>query len=156
MVYKLAMTSNVSLTFSYASPPEVIPDRAAIAVILKEDNVLLVTRHDGRVLFPGGGVNAGETDQKTAIRETGEETGVGIRVVYELGQEPHRNKSAKTVSYLLCEHKCGDPVNAEPDTHESVQWVPISQAIEMMGEEMTSPVRAYLVGIQKRHSQLRT
>lgn len=54
--------------------------RAAVAIIRKDELVLVIARSDGRGLsFPGGFISPWETPQQAALREVFEETGLQIR-----------------------------------------------------------------------------
>lgn len=59
------------------------PIAAAVAIVLREDAVLLVSRANppdaGRWAFPGGKIELGETTEAAALRELREETGVVAR-----------------------------------------------------------------------------
>lgn len=66
--------------------------RKARAIILKDDKLLSikVVFKDGRpdhYLFPGGGVDAGETIKEAAVREAYEEYGVRVCPVKQLGKQ---------------------------------------------------------------------
>jgi 8-oxo-dGTP diphosphatase len=56
--------------------------RAGI-VLIEDDKVALIERHRAGLdyyVFPGGGMNAGETPQQAAIREAMEELGVEVSI----------------------------------------------------------------------------
>ena len=61
--------------------------RAGIVVVDEGRVALIRRRRDGLRyhLFPGGGVEAGETDEDAAIREAHEELGVRVEIVRLLG-----------------------------------------------------------------------
>jgi 8-oxo-dGTP pyrophosphatase MutT (NUDIX family) len=54
----------------------------AVAIVTSSLRVLIGRRRDGtpRWVFPGGKAEPGESPQDAAVRETGEETGLQIRV----------------------------------------------------------------------------
>ena len=57
-------------------------------VLVEDGRVALIRRHrGGRIyhLFPGGGVEAGESDETAAIREALEELGVHVQITRLLG-----------------------------------------------------------------------
>ena len=61
---------------------DVSPDKlrwrpSAYAVVIK-DGRLLTAKHFGRNNLPGGGIELGETPEEAVIRETKEETGIGV------------------------------------------------------------------------------
>lgn len=59
------------------------------AIIFKEDEVVLIKRVKGDrtyYVFPGGGIETGETPEQATIREAYEELGVHIRIEHLLGK----------------------------------------------------------------------
>ncbi|MEX0283048.1 MAG: NUDIX hydrolase [Paracoccaceae bacterium] len=116
-----------------APPPEARPILGALAVVLRDDQVILAKRerpsepaHWG---FPGGHVELGETALKAAARELREETGVIARPLeYLTCVDVLRFDGAgqPVVHYLLaavlCEYVEGTPV-ADDDV-EYAMWVP--------------------------------
>lgn len=59
-------------------------DRAA-AIVIENDRVVLIERRNSRrgklyYLYPGGGIEAGETAEETVVREIAEETGLDVSV----------------------------------------------------------------------------
>jgi 8-oxo-(d)GTP phosphatase len=106
--------------------------RAAGAIVLRRDHVLLVHRpaYDDWS-FPKGKLDRGELAPVAAVREVGEETGVRIRLGVPLARQsyPH-GRSTKVVEYWVG-RVIGDPdvsgylVNDEID---EVDWVPVDKA----------------------------
>jgi 8-oxo-dGTP diphosphatase len=106
--------------------------RAAGAVVLRRDHVLLVHRpaYDDWS-FPKGKLDRGEPAPLAAVREVGEETGVSVRLGVPLARQSYPNgRSTKVVDYWVG-RVLGDPdvsgylVNAEID---EVDWVPVDKA----------------------------
>ncbi len=68
-------------------PPQCDPDvrrRGSVAVVLRENRFLVIRRSahvvaPGALCFPGGGIEAGETEEQALVREFQEELGVAIR-----------------------------------------------------------------------------
>ena len=59
------------------------------AILIEDDKVALIERYrDGKhyFVFPGGGVDEGETSQEAAVREMEEETGLRVTVKRELAE----------------------------------------------------------------------
>ena len=77
--------------------PKRSKDRAAV-VLLDGENVCLIERNrEGRIyyLFPGGGVDPGETYEQAAVREAKEELGLDVelgRLVADLAFKGARQK----------------------------------------------------------------
>lgn len=114
------------------------PKLGAIAVVLHEDQVLLVQRRNppnaGQWGFPGGHVEWGETALKAAARELLEETGVTaaptgyLTNVDVVLRDP---LGAVQYHYLLaavsCDYVAGTPV-ADDDAMDAA-WVPIKAVL---------------------------
>lgn len=64
-------------------------------IILEKDRVALIKRtkpHTTYYVFPGGGIETGETPEEAAIRETYEEIGVHIKIQRLLKVLPYSGK----------------------------------------------------------------
>ena len=103
-----------------------------------EGRILLLKRADEEVwCLPKGTVEAGETLETTAVRETAEETGLQVRllrpvrtVAYGYYWPPEDVNYAKRVSYFLAE-----PVGGRLDLEsgfDGFRWVDRSQALELL------------------------
>ncbi len=71
---------------------DALPTKIAVAVIVDGNRVLIGLREEDTTLagyweFPGGKVEAGESDEAAAVRETWEETGLRVDVVDEYPPE---------------------------------------------------------------------
>lgn len=65
------------------------PRNTARALIIHDGKLLLMERwRDGQHYFsiPGGGIEAGETPEQTAVREVAEETTITIKIIREVAQ----------------------------------------------------------------------
>lgn len=108
------------------------PKLGAIAVVIKDGQVLLVQRRNppnaGQWGFPGGHVELGETALDAAARELHEETGVTATPLRYL-----TNVDVITEGYhyllavVLCDYVGGVPV-ADDDAVDA-QWVQIEAAL---------------------------
>lgn len=114
------------------------PALAALAVVLKDDHVLLVRRRKdpdkGLWGYPGGHVEAGETVAEAAVRELGEETGVMATSGNTLeGLDIIHRDGAGAIShhfYLVavqCHYVTGAPKAA--DDAEEAQWIAIDDVL---------------------------
>ncbi len=118
-----------------SSNSAVQPIAAASAVIIRDDEVLMVKR--GRApnkdlwAFPGGKVLTGERVADAAIRELAEETGVQaeatelITVLDVIAREESRVRYHYLLVVMRCVWRAGEPEAA--DDAAEARWIPISQ-----------------------------
>ncbi len=121
--------------------------KAVRAVILKDDNILLVHTNKGDFKFPGGGMNKEESQEQTLIREVKEETGyiVGdvkekIGVFIERSLDRYRKDFVFEMisTYYLCELTDGI-ADQELDEYEielgfKPIWINLNEAIHVNEE----------------------
>ena len=82
--------------------------RAGI-VLIKDNKVALIERHRAGLdyfVFPGGGVDEGETPEQAAIRETMEELGIEVAIKQKVAEITLGPKSRQI--YFLVEHVSGE------------------------------------------------
>ena len=117
-----------------------------VCVVCYENKVLLVKRKSsGEKLtwvFPGGGVEDGETPMDTAVRELKEETNVDSEPITLIGDRIHPY-TKKHMAYIALrplsfELKIGD------DDLEDVLWVDIEKIEEYFGTPLYETVKDYL------------
>jgi 8-oxo-dGTP diphosphatase len=115
------------------------PKLAALAVMVRADQVLLVRRKNepdaGLWGFPGGHVDLGETALAAAARELKEETSViGRPLHYLTNIDVILKDDCGTVQFhfllaaVLCEYLSGEPA-ADDDVSEAA-WVPIKDVLQ--------------------------
>lgn len=112
---------------SVANENEAQTLRVAIAVVVRDGEVLLVCRQDGTDItwqFPAGIVKPGGSAQKVAIRETLDETGVHCLVREHLGERLHPVTRA-WCDYFVCDYVHGEAVNGDASENAAVAWAPI-------------------------------
>ncbi|MFD9042030.1 NUDIX domain-containing protein [Streptomyces bottropensis] len=102
--------------------------RVAIAVVVREDQVLLVCRRDDGASgitwqFPAGVVKPGVHPDSAAVRETLNETGVRCAVIRNLGARLHP-VTAVECEYFLCEFLAGEATNSDVVENVDVMWAP--------------------------------
>lgn len=121
----------------------------AVAVVTRDDRVLLVCRRDAETSgvtwqFPAGVVKPGSAADHVAVRETLAETGVHCAVRLSLGERVHPVTGVHC-TYWLCDYLAGDVENCDPDENISVIWAPcvqITRFIEV--DRLYPPVLAAL------------
>ena len=83
----------------------------AAAVIVRDGRVLMVQRRvrEGELSwqFPAGEVEAGETPEVAAVRETAEEVSLTVQAIRLLGERVHP-KTGRQMSYVACELVSGN------------------------------------------------
>lgn len=99
--------------------------RIAIAVVLRDDQVLLVRRRDGAAgiswQFPAGIVKPGERAEDVAVRETLGETGVHCSVTEHIGGRIHP-VTGVVCDYFRCSYLAGDAANLDAVENAAVVW----------------------------------
>src|SRR5688572_21469750 len=125
--------------------------RIRAGIILIEDNkVALIERHRAGLhyfIFPGGGVDEGESPEQAAIRETMEELGIEVVIKQKIA-EVHLGPKSRQV-YFLVEQTGGkfgtgtgeEFTHSSPDDPRSGVHVPIWMTFEEMSrQEKVFPV----------------
>lgn len=101
----------------------------------KEIYVLLVKQTNDVVGFPKGHVEAGESEEETALRECLEETAARVRLVagfrQEIGYYMEEYDAYKTVVYFLGQLENGDFTKQESEISE-ICLCPVQEAMDRM------------------------
>jgi 8-oxo-dGTP pyrophosphatase MutT (NUDIX family) len=107
--------------------------RAGI-VLLQGDRVALIERHRAGLdyyVFPGGGVDEGETPERAAVREAMEELGIDVAIKQKIAEIQLGHKSRQI--YFLVEQTAGEfgtgageeYTDADPDDPDEGIYIPI-------------------------------
>lgn len=109
-------------------PPGAQALRVAIAVVVRDSDVLLVCRRDSDAAgitwqFPAGVIKPGGKAETTTVRETLDETGVHCAVRKHLGNRLHP-ATGVLCEYFLCEYLAGEAINSDTAENIDVMWVP--------------------------------
>ncbi|WP_031189847.1 MULTISPECIES: NUDIX hydrolase [Streptomyces] len=119
----------------------------AAAVIVRDARVLLIRRRvpEGDLVwqFPAGAIEAGETAEQAAVRETLEETGLTVEAVKLIGERVHP-KTGRSMSYTACSVVSGEAHIADADELAEVAWVAHSEIGEYVPYGLFGPVQEYL------------
>lgn len=118
-------------TAAPSMPSNAQPLRVAVAVVIKDTDVLIVCRRgdEGGGIswqFPTGIVKPGAAPEIVAVRETLCETGVNCRITSNLGRRLHPTTKVYC-DYLLCEYLNGECTNFDVAENVSVAWVDTKQ-----------------------------
>ena len=127
--------------------------RAGI-VLIKQNQVALIERHRAGLdyfIFPGGGVNEGETPEQAAIRETLEELGIEVVIKRRIA-EIQLGRNSRQV-YFLVEQVGGEFgtgigeefTDADPNDPDEGVYVPIWMPID----ELPRHANIYPVDLSK-------
>jgi len=99
--------------------------RGVIAVVVRDSRFLVIRRSQlvvapGAYCFPGGGIEAGETEQQALLRELREELAADVRPCRRLWQSITPWRVA--LSWWLAELDHDAPLVPHPDEVESFHW----------------------------------
>lgn len=119
--------------------------KIALGIVLDgHGNVLLIRRvGEERWFFPGGKVEAGESEALAVVREVTEETGVQCRVLAAIGRRTHP-ESGRDISYWHCQ-ALSDAIETK-DIKEiaEARWVPARDALTLLGGSIYAPAQQLL------------
>lgn len=126
--------------------PDTRPAIAA-AVILHDGRFLLVQRavSEGALSwqFPAGEVEAGETPEDAAVRETAEEAGVTVVARERLGERVHP-ATGRTMIYVACDLVDGDAHAVDPEEIAAVYWCTLPEIPDFVPYGFYEPVQNHL------------
>lgn len=117
--------------FSYQRiMPALKPDKACGAVVIRDDQVLMVYQNNGFWGFPKGHMEPGESEVETAVREVAEETGlkivVDVKKRFEFSYDLPELGLHKTVVLFLAETDRQEARRQVSEIKE-LKWVPFSE-----------------------------
>ncbi len=116
--------------------------RTRAGIILIEDNkVALIERHRAGLdyfVFPGGGVDEGESPEQGAIREAMEELGVQVAIKQKVAEFHFGRSSSSKHFYFLVDRVSGEFgtgtgeefTDADPDHPQEGIYIPIWMQVE--------------------------
>lgn len=118
--------------------------RAGI-VLIKDNKVALIERHRAGLdyfVFPGGGVDEGETPEQAAIRETMEELGIEVVIKQKVAEIQLGQKSRQI--YFLVEQVGGEFgtgtgeefTDSDPNDPDEGIYIPIWMPIDELPRRM--------------------
>ncbi|MYX32255.1 MULTISPECIES: NUDIX hydrolase [unclassified Streptomyces] len=119
------------------------------AIVVQEGRVLMVRRRmrEGELSwqFPAGGIEAGESPEEAAVRETLEETGLTVSATKLLGERVHP-KTKRLMSYTACDVVSGTAHVADEEELAELAWVAHAEIPEYVPYGLFEPVQDYLDG----------
>lgn len=122
----------------------------SMAVVVRDGRLLMIRRREreGDLLWalPGGAIEAGESPEEAAVRETVEETGLVVSAMKVLGARVHP-KTHRTMSYIACEALHGNAEVADADELDAVAWVTLAEIPKYVPYGLFEPVQTYLDGV---------
>ncbi|KWW97984.1 NUDIX hydrolase [Carbonactinospora thermoautotrophica] len=126
--------------------PDSLPPIAA-AIVVDDGRVLMVRRRvkEGSLSwqFPAGEVEAGESAEQAAVRETQEEVGVTVKASKVLGERIHP-VTGRTMIYVACEMVDGRAHVVDAEEIAEVAWIEHRQLTEYVPYSLFQPVQEYL------------
>ena len=124
-----------------------------------KENVIyyvLLKARDGYCGFPKGHVEAGESEQETALRETREETSIRAEIVGDFRRETvykMQNGNEKTVVYFLARYSDQTPAHNPGFEIRDHLVLPLEEACKALTFENTKEIlrdaEEYIINIKK-------
>jgi 8-oxo-dGTP diphosphatase len=119
----------------------------AAAIIVNDRRVLMVRRRisEGQLSwqFPAGEVEAGETSEQAAVRETLEEVGLTVTATKLLGERIHPN-TGRTMTYVACDVVEGTAHVADDDELDAVEWCDRATLAQYVPYGLFGPVQDHI------------
>ncbi|MGN0171466.1 MAG: bis(5'-nucleosyl)-tetraphosphatase [Acutalibacteraceae bacterium] len=123
-----------------------------------ENEILLIKHNGGHWAYPKGHVEAGETEEQTALREVREETGLTVRLdtryreMVTFSPAPH---VLKDVVYFIATVVSGVETPQLSEVSE-LRWVPFSEAMRYITYENDRRLFRQAELFLQRHDILKT
>lgn len=119
----------------------------AAAVIVHDGRFLLVQRQvsEGSLSwqFPAGEIEAGESPEDAAVRETLEEAGLTVVAKERLGERVHP-ATGRTMIYVACDVIDGEAHAADVEEVAAVHWCELGEIAEYVPYGFFDPVQKHL------------
>jgi 8-oxo-dGTP diphosphatase len=136
-------------------PPDPLIKTGVAAVVVRRGHVLVLRRVGkisgiqgdgyGKLCFPGGWLEHGETPEQAAVRETREETGVEVEAYARVGYVTNVNDdetSTLVTLFVACRWIAGEPAEVEPDKCSAPQWQWMD---DLNPSELFTPTKLWVV-----------
>lgn len=121
----------------------------AMGVVVDHGRLLLICRAAPEAdlvwALPGGTVEPGETAEQAAVRETLEETGLGVEAVRLLGERVHPD-TGRLIAYVACTVRGGTARAASAREVSAIAWAARGEIHRYVPRGLFPPVQAYLDG----------
>jgi 8-oxo-dGTP diphosphatase len=118
------------------------------AIIVDQNRVLMVRRRvkEGALSwqFPAGGIEAGESPEEAAVRETLEETGLEVKAIRLIGHLRRHPKSGREMFYTAAEVVAGEAHVADKEELAEVAWITHREIADYVPYGLFGPVQEYL------------
>ena len=114
-----------------SEPIQNSPSQSAVVGILRRDaNVLVIKRSvsvraPGKICFPGGGIESGETVSMALIRELQEELNIDVSGIREVWK--NTTPSGIHLHWWLAEHDPQQPIVCNPAEVEWACWMTLAE-----------------------------
>jgi ADP-ribose pyrophosphatase YjhB (NUDIX family) len=133
------------------------PYAAALALLIKNDSILLLRRADtnwanGLYTLPSGHIDEGESAIDACIREAKEEVGIvidrnSISLAHVLHRRNKENSKVFVDFILLCTSWDGEPINNEPHKCDDVRWFKLDSLPDNMIPFVRVAIENYQRGV---------
>jgi mutator protein MutT len=138
-----SMSTETAKNEDSADEEPAIVRRGAVAVIVRDDRLLLVRRSEHVIAprmycFPGGGIEPGETEEQALVRELDEE--LRCVVVPRRRLWEHISPWRVHLAFWLADLDTASEVKPDPREVESVHWVTLAE-MTVLADQLDSNYR---------------
>jgi 8-oxo-dGTP diphosphatase len=141
-------------------PKEYVPRPTVKGIVLDSEGGICIYTIHGRSLFPGGGIEDGETPERAFIRECKEEIGCDVEIISFLGNAvQYRAKVAKKYEFYFFVAKVveekGKPTTTQADEADmQIEWLPKDRIKDILESQIEGlPKDAYMPHFNCRTSR---
>ncbi len=105
-------------------------DSAFAVIVSRAPRVLVVQKHDGRWVLPGGWIERGESPRRAALREVEEETGLSARRAALATRVRHRR--GRAFLFVLPKRKTKGALRGRTREIRRQRWVGPKAALRLL------------------------
>ena len=128
-------------------------EKSCGCIVIDNGKVLLIQHLKGHWDIPKGHMEAGETEQETALREVKEETGVDVEIISDKKSTLEytvENGNLNKVVYFIAK-KIGGEEKAQETEVSEIRWLAFDEAVEMLTYDNSKELLRKAINLNKKN-----